>query len=138
MEYVIVVGLTYAFYKWLTRPSAMRRGMRTITLTIDENGDQVFLKSDGAEMFRTLGITVTRRASHVEPDTWALRILFHAIRKAVRDTSRVAAWTRTWRCRWRIDASPIGGPILAKRYMNRQEAIEAEIEFVNKFFLGEN
>lgn len=109
---------------------------RTITLTIDENGDQVFLKSDGAEMFRALGITVTRRASHVEPDAWVLRVLFHAIRKAVSDTSKAAAWTRTWACNWRVDTKPVGGPILQGRWRDRKKAIEAEIEFLNRWFVN--
>lgn len=132
---------------------------RTITLTIDENGDQVFLKSDGAEMFRALGITVTRRASHVEPDAWVLRVLFHALRSLVSDDSAIAAWTRNWDCDWRVNTAPIGGPVLTWRdtyapddiqpwmeklnYMkaqavwrDRQSAINAEIKFVNKFFLG--
>lgn len=111
---------------------------RTITLTIDENGDQVFLKSDGAEMFRSLGITVTRRASHVEPDAWALRLLFHAIRKAVSDTSKAAAWTRTWPCMWRVNTAPLNGPILTPRFTDRQAAIDAEIMYVNNIlFTGE-
>lgn len=110
---------------------------REITLTIDENGDQVFLKSDGAEMFRALGITVTRRASHVEPDNLALRLSFRAVRFFSSDASAVAEWTRGWRCLWRVNTGPIGGPILPMRYSDRGAAIEAEIEFVNKFFLGE-
>lgn len=104
---------------------------KTITLTIDENGDQVFLKSDGAEMFRALGITVTQRASHVEPDVRVLRVLFHLIRSLVTDDSSLAAWTRTWRCVWRINTAPLGGPILGTRFTDRAAAIRHEIWYVN-------
>jgi hypothetical protein len=103
---------------------------KTITLTIDENGDQIFLKSDGAEMFRAIGITVTRRASHVEPDSLVLRLAFRVARLLSFD-----AWTRTWSCVWRVNTAPIGGPILAGRWTNRQAAIAAEIQFLNTFFL---
>lgn len=41
---------------------------RTITVTIDEEGNQVFLKGHGADVFLGVGDTRTQRASHVEPD----------------------------------------------------------------------
>lgn len=102
-----------------------------ITLTIDKNGDQVFLKGHGADVFTSIGRTVIRRASHVEPDGWLLRQIFRAIRFCVRDTSTIAAWTRTWWCHWRVNTKPVGGPILWDRFLNREAAIEAERKFLD-------
>jgi hypothetical protein len=79
---------------------------------------------------------VVRRASHVEPDNVYLRLVFHAIRKLVADNSRLAAWTRTWGCLWRVDMSPVGGGILPIQYRYRLAAIDAEVEALNNFFIG--
>jgi len=106
-----------------------------VTVTIDEDGDMHFLKTDSADIFLELGETITRRASHVEPATFLLRIAFHCIRAMVPDTSTVAAWTRRWSCLWRVNTAPVGGPILDGRWYNRQEAIDAEVQFLNEFFL---
>ena len=108
--------------------------MQTITLTITEDGNQLFLH--GADIFGTPG-DIVRRASHVCPENFWMRLTFRAIRFCVHDTSRLAAWTRTWGCLWRVNTSPVGGPILADRFTDRQAAIIAEIQFLNKFFLGE-
>jgi hypothetical protein len=122
-----------------------------ITLTIDEDGDLLFLQTDSADIFMELGKTVTKRASHVEPAAFWARVAFHILRTLVRDDSSVAAWTRTWDCAWRINTKPVGGPILTWKdvapsacaaWMDdqiftthyRQEAIDAEIIFLNKFF----
>jgi len=80
---------------------------------------------------------VVRRASHVEPVNTYLRLLFHAIRKLVRDDSRVAAWTRLWDCKWRVNMSPVGGAILPVQFSNRLAAIDAEVEALNNHFIGE-
>jgi hypothetical protein len=106
-----------------------------IVLTIDENGDQVFLKSEGAKAFLELGKVETSRASHVEPDAAVLRWLFHFIRQRCTDDSRIAGWTRTWCCSWRVNTAPLDGPILSGRWRDRSQAIAAEIEYVNERFL---
>ncbi|PWT76232.1 MAG: hypothetical protein C5B59_07110 [Bacteroidetes bacterium] len=112
---------------------------KVITVTIDEEGDQVFLKGHGADVFKEIGETKTQRASHVEPDNAVLRLVFHAVRSLVSDASRIAAWTRTWRCLWRVNTKPTAGYILPQRWRNRQEAINAEISFLNNWFVeGEN
>lgn len=108
---------------------------RTIVVTIGETG-QRFIAGHGAEVFAEASDTVLR-ASHVVPDRFWPRLAFRAIRRCASDTGKIAAWSRTWCCMWRIDTSPVGGPILGTRYGNRQHAIEAEISFLNKFFLGE-
>lgn len=121
---------------------------KIVTLTIDENGDQVFLKTDSADIFLEQGEVITRRASHVEPATFWRRLAFSVLRRLFPDTSRVAAWTRTWSCLWRVNTSPVGGPILtiwdatgghvpSNRIMtwaDRQSAIDAEVQFLNHWF----
>jgi len=112
--------------------------MTTMTFTIDENGDIIALASPGADVIlKAMGEVQTQRASHVEPDAFALRIAFHIIRSLTSDDTAVAEWTRHWRCLWRVNTSPVGGPILAARWTDREQAIAAEIEFLNNFFLEE-
>lgn len=107
--------------------------MRTFTLTI-ENGMTTFLHSDITRAFED-DHTVTRRASHVEPDRAGLRLAFHALRKLFGETGAVSDWTRNWPVLWRINTAPVGGPILPTRFYDRQKAIEAEIVFLNDWFL---
>jgi hypothetical protein len=111
--------------------------MKLITVTITEDGDQLFLKGHGAEVFGEAGPSRVRRASHIVPENLWARLAFRTIRFCVHDTSRLAAWTRGWRCLWRVDTKPVGGPILADRFTDRQAAINAEIQFLNKYFLEE-
>ena len=106
-----------------------------ITVTINPDGNQVFLKGHGADVFSEVGESKVRRASHVLPDDPFLRLAFCAVRLLVSDTSGLAAWTRTWNCLWRVDTAPVGGPVLCCRWRDRQQAIEAEVRFLNKFFL---
>lgn len=123
---------------------------KVVTITIDENGDQVFLKTDAADVFLEQGEVITRRASHVEPADLPRRIAFSLIRRLVADTSKIAAWTRNWACLWRVNTAPVGGPILTwddvswnssdrplgkfATWSNRQDAIDAEVQFLNQFF----
>lgn len=127
---------------------------RVVTVTIDESGDLVFLRTSESDIFLELGETLTRRASHVEPYGFLPRLLFNTIRYFVHDDSRLANWTRNWACLWRVNTSPVGGPILSwgdvpyeladsimTRSMgmlvwrDREAAIRAEVEFLNRFFL---
>jgi hypothetical protein len=134
---------------------------KVMTVTIDENGDLLMLKSDAADVFLEGAEVVTKRASHVEPYDFWLRILFHILRSCVKDDSALAAWTRTWRCYWRVNTAPVGGPILTwadiwrangtvkslpmvKRlsqyneiaaWHDRQKAIDNEVMFLNTYFL---
>jgi hypothetical protein len=117
---------------------------KVVTVTIDESGDMVFLRTPESDVFLELGETITRRASHVEPYALIPRLLFTAIRYFVHDDSRIAAWTRNWKCSWRVNCTPVGGPILRGydyygdwilSWDDRQEAIRAEVKFLNRFFL---
>ena len=121
-----------------------------ITLTIDEDGDLIFLQTDSADIFMELGKTVTKRASHVEPGPRYERWLFHFLRFFLGDKGRVADWTRSWYTLWRINTAPVGGPILCWKHVlqncpqamaedifytdDRQEAIDKEIIFLNNYF----
>ena len=125
---------------------------KIVTIIIDENGDQVFLKTDSADVFLEQGEVITRRASHVEPAYFWQRVAFSVLRKLTPDTSRIAAWTRTWKCLWRVNTKPVGGPILTHGhvhdypidkqwcwdiialFVDRQEAIDAEVQFLNRWF----
>ena len=84
-----------------------------------------------------IGQATTRRASHIEPATPALRWLFHTIRRNVSDSSHLAQWTRTWTCRWRV--AIINGPTFGS-YTSRAEAIEAEVAwlYANNLPTGED
>ena len=117
---------------------------KVVTVTIDESGDLVFLRTPESDIFLELGETITCRASHVEPYSLLPRLAFTALRYFVPDDSRIAAWTRGWDCSWRVNLSPIGGPILRgydyagdwiMSWDSRQDAIRAEIEAANNFFL---
>jgi hypothetical protein len=114
---------------------------RVVTVTIDESGDMVYLNTPESDIFMELGERITTRASHVEPYALLPRLLFTAIRYFVHDDSRLAAWTRGWKCFWRVNTRPVDGPILRNQYGNiaawwlREDAIRVEIEFLNRFFL---
>ncbi len=104
------------------------------TLIIDENGDCKMVLTKAAKMLN-LTDSPSSRASHVEPVNITLRLLFHAIRANVADDSRLAAWTRLWPCGWRINTTPVGGPILDGVWYDRLAAIDAEVEFLNQWFV---
>jgi len=110
--------------------------MAEIIITIDQStGDMLFLETSGAQAFKALGRLRTRRASYVLPaDFWA-RQAFKLIRWFIRYDSAGAAWCRTWRGPWLVDTTPTAGVVLTGRWMNRQDAIDAEIEFLNRWFL---
>ena len=112
--------------------------MKIITVTITDAGDQLFIKGHGTDVFCELGETQVQRGSHIVPEYIPLRLAFKALRAIVSDTSWLAAWSRTWACWWMVDASPVGGQVLPQRWLTREHAIAAEIEYLNKFFLGEN
>lgn len=78
------------------------------------------------------------RLSHVEPCNWFLRKLFHLLRGSVKDESGLAEWTRSWRCLWRVNFAPSGGPI---HYVDhafipftlRATAIAFELKYAEKY-----
>lgn len=86
---------------------------------------KAYAEQNGAEV---------RRATWVEPDAWLLRWVFRLIRKRVSDASRAAAWTRTWKCRWRANLALSGGPVIGP-FESREAAIAAEIEWLTEKWL---
>jgi hypothetical protein len=108
---------------------------RKIVTVLVENGNLTFLATDSADCFLELGTVITRRASHVFPANFWKRQAFRILRILVSDTSRLAAWSRTWRGPWLVDTKPTAGVVLNGRWMNRQDAIDAEVEFLNDYFL---
>jgi hypothetical protein len=102
-----------------------------VVITIDQAGRVEMIAGHGLDLSGE-GVATQRRASHVEPTSWPLRLLFHLLRSVVRDDSAAAAWTRGWPCTWRVRV--LGGPCWG-RYRNRQEAITAEVAWLeaNKF-----
>ena len=57
-----------------------KTAQKMVVVTVEESGDLTFLKTDSADVFLELGAVVTRRASHVEPTDFWLRIAFSLIR----------------------------------------------------------
>ncbi len=75
-----------------------------------------------------------RRASHVEPLNWLLRIFFHFLRGNFGEEGKVASWTRNWNCVWRVNMIPSNGPIFGA-FDNRDDALEAEVNWLNTNYL---
>jgi hypothetical protein len=71
-----------------------------------------------------------RRASRIEPVSWPLRAAFLIIRWMAPDGSRLAAWTRSWSCQWRVRYILGNAPILGP-FPSRSQAITAEVEWLN-------
>jgi hypothetical protein len=125
---------------------------KVLTVIIDEDGNLLYLKTSEDDIFADMGEVITKRASHVEPDNFWLRVAFRFLRM-FGDKTRVAEWTRGWKCLWIVDTRPVGGPVLTwgdvdnwravafgvadetAKWSNRQQAIDAEIVYLNQFFL---
>jgi hypothetical protein len=106
-----------------------------VTVSIDESTGTIrFLVNEVSENFVTKDSTI-RRASHVEPFAWPLRIVFHALRKVFGEDGRVGEWTRSWGCYWRVNLSPVGGPIGNAAIRLRRYAIRAEVAWLEKNFI---
>ena len=97
-------------------------GGRVMLIRIDPNG-AVAAIGDAAAL-GIEGVVTRRRASHVEPCNVALRWAFRLIRRHVADTSRLAGFTRRWRCNWRVDLAPSDGPVIGP-FRDRSAAIAA-------------
>lgn len=97
------------------------------TILIRPDGRIEYIGDDGAGL--AAGKVTKRRASHVEPVAFWKRLAFRVLRAAFADESRVAAWTRAWKCPWRVLV--IGGP-QAGPFDDRAAAIRWEVEWLRK------
>ncbi len=101
-------------------------------ILIDQDGRIEQIAGHGPDL-SSEGSAITRRASWVQPCNLLLRAAFHVLRLAG-DDSRLAAWTRSWRCLWQVQI--INGPLLPGTWRYRAEAIAAEVEWLEKHRLG--
>lgn len=101
-----------------------------ITVDVMPNGDLRYIAKPETERLSSIGETSKRRISRVEPTNFFKRIAFLFLRRVVRDDSRLAKWSRTWRCTWRVrmlDSGHIFGS-----FADRQSAIDAEVDYWNE------
>ena len=103
-------------------------------VTIDPNGDARFLVDEDTVVLVDSNTTVSR-ASHIEPSRFGLRMVFHALRYLFGDESKVAEWTRQWKTEWRINLTPVGGPVWDGGWKNRNTAIQNEVEWLERNWL---
>ena len=109
--------------------------MEQFTVSIDDaTGEARYLVSDASRFLFETGSTV-ERASHVEPVSRALRVLFYALRELFGEYGRMASFTRAWGCQWRVNLSPVNGPMLPGTWNDRADAIKAEILWLETNFL---
>lgn len=106
--------------------------MQQYVITADDQGSLKFVFTPELNFLQSLGVIETKRASYVEPDFYLLRVLFHWLREKFGEVGRVADWTRSWKCLWRVNMSPSNGPILAGKWVNRQDALNAEIVWLTE------
>lgn len=97
--------------------------MRSVRVTVQPDGSIEYLQHECTEQL-VPGRATRRRASHIVPRRALQRVAFWACRLGG-DASRLAAWTRAWRCDWLVDLGPSGGPVLGP-FEDREQAIEAE------------
>ena len=102
-----------------------------VTLIIRDDGALVCLDHEETSFLRKLGRVTTRRASHVEPRDKTLRFHFHMLRYIFGDKGRMSEFTRHWPCTWRVNLTPVGGPVMSHRWQLRQDAIDAEVEWLH-------
>lgn len=101
-----------------------------VTLFIDGGSVVGLYDSTTQPLFAELGKVTVRRASNVEPVSRLLRLLFHLLR-VFGDSGKLADLSRKLPGSWRINMTPVGGPVLAEHYSNRAQAIAAEVAWFN-------
>lgn len=78
-----------------------------LEFSIQEDGKVVAIYNDTIRSLLLRGTAEIRRASHVEPVG----------------------------TQWQVDLTPIGGPVLDTLFDNREDALEAEVEWLRKNLL---
>ena len=111
-----------------------------IKMKIDpKTGSVIAIRSDGDSKFlQSLVVNPqvveqsTKRVSHVLPVNPILRVVFRWLRDRFGEKGRIAGFTRRWPCLWQADMSPTGANDILGPYRNRQDAINAEIAWLDK------
>ena len=113
----------------------MNAQMEHILFSVDDStGNTKFLVNELSRSFLD-DFSVIQRASHVEPVNGILRIVFFALRAMFGEYGSMAQFTRLWPCLWRVNLSPVAGPILPTVHRDRAQAIDAEISWLESNFL---
>lgn len=106
-----------------------------VVLTFNENGTIRFIDKPAVSgVLSHFGIKERLRASRIEPVNRLLRWLFYLIRDRSTDNSALAAFTRRWPCKWQVDLSLSGGPVLGP-YRSRADALSAEVQWLEEHVL---
>src|SRR5208337_4002249 len=88
-----------------------KHNVNHITFSIDDStGNTTFLLNEDTRAFVD-STSVIKRASHVEPVNLFIRIVFYTIRFLFGEYGRAGDFTRQWPCRWRVNFSPVDGPL---------------------------
>ena len=84
----------------------------------------------------TFGNSTMTRASYILPDNALLRLAFRALRFTCRDGSKLAQWSRGWRCVWqvRLAASP---DKVSFRHPSRAACLRWEHRTINRRLLNQ-
>jgi hypothetical protein len=96
-------------------------------INIEPDGQISFLGDLPAGLDLPLANPRRRRVSTIQPVSLAKRWAFLFLRKVAGDTGRVAAWTRTWKCKWRATILATGQTAV---FENRQAALDWEYEIL--------
>jgi hypothetical protein len=116
-------------------PEKVNQMMERFTVSVDDsNGEIKFLVSDLSKGLLD-ETSIINRASHVEPCFKPFRLAFYGLRAIFGEYGTVGQFTRLWPCLWRVNLSPINGPILPNIYRDRLQAIDAEIVYLENHFL---
>ncbi len=93
-------------------------------IEIDKTGKAYGLDEDLKEIFNEEDFSTTnkKRFSYIYPKNILLRAIFKFIRKIFSDESKLANWTRSWKCEWIVLINKkVYGP-----FKTRKKAIEFE------------
>jgi len=101
--------------------------MDKIIIEIEKDG-KIKGFSDEVPQFITAKLIEKKRVSRIVPQNIFLRGIFLLIRSAVPDNSKIAEWTRKWKCKWLV--------VIEKKqygpFKNRTKAIQFEKELIRK------
>ena len=87
-----------------------------------QNGALSFVDDAPLASLNDLGVCHQTRLSHIEPNGFVLRLLFHSVRRI-----GIVEWTRRWSCHWRVNMSPVDGPVIPMpRRSSRAAALAVE------------